>query len=262
MVAAAVSAPQTAGGARANHSGRCPVQRNQARRAGTGQAQEERWFNQKMTALGAYQFSSDDLSAGSMRHEQVRLRRLKILDSSTHMRELATFVKDLRKERPSAYVPDFDPASGGVHARVLFLLEKPGPKTDATKGGSGFISPCNNDPTARAMHAFMAQRGLPICCCLHWNVIPWWDNKIEFDGKQQLDGLEPLREFMGMLQMLQAIVLVGKTAQRSWQRAKIAWPIDQIHCSPHPGPRVRAAYPELWNSIPNKWPSHADVDCI
>ena len=207
--------------------------------------------DQKMPTLRC-QFSTEELSAGSMQHEHVRLRRREIMASSTHMRELAIFVEELRNERRSAYVPDFDPASGGEHARVLFLLEKPGPKTDPSRGGSGFISPCNNDPTARAMHAFMAQRGLPISCCLHWNVIPWWDTKIEFDGAEQSDGLKPLRRLMMMLPRLQAIVLVGKTAQRSWMRAKIDRPANEIYCSPHPGPRVRAAYPELWNAIPSK----------
>jgi hypothetical protein len=214
-----------------------------------------------MTSPGTDQFSPDELAAESMRHESVRLRRHDVLKSAKHMRPLAAFVEELRDERLSAYVPQFDPASGGVNSHVLFLLEKPGPKTDPELGGSGFISPCNNDPTAKAMHAFMEQRSLPISCCLHWNVIPWWDKAIAFDVRQQRDGFEPLRRLMKLLPNLQAIVLVGKTAQRSWRRAKIVHPKAQIYCSPHPGAKVRATNPGLWNSIPNCWPSRSDIDC-
>lgn len=206
-------------------------------------------------------FMPEELAAGSMRHEHVRLRRREILASSERMRPLFAFVNELRCETPSVYVPCFDPACGDVQARVLFLLEKPGPKTAPDLGGSGFVSPCNNDPTAKAMHAILAQRGLPFRSCIFWNVIPWWDDTIAFTSRQQRDGFAPLRRLLGLLPALRAIVLVGNTAQRSWKRAGVEYPAAKVYRSAHPGARVRATNPQLWNSIPSKWPSYMDIDC-
>ena len=46
--------------------------------------------------------------------------------------------------------PAFDPTDAGTDARVLFVLEAPGPKA-ATGKGSGFISADNNDQTGEAV---------------------------------------------------------------------------------------------------------------
>ncbi len=65
------------------------------------------------------------------------------------MAPLLDYTAQLRAQRPRWYVPDFDPASGGIESRVLFLFEKPGPMTDDSKG-SGLLCVCNDDPTAAA----------------------------------------------------------------------------------------------------------------
>ena len=84
------------------------------------------------------------------------------------------------RERRSVEVPEFDPLDGGVDARVLFLLEKPGPMTSGVDGtkqrtGSGFISRNNDDPTAEAIFNFMQQAGISRKMTISWNVIPWWN---------------------------------------------------------------------------------------
>jgi hypothetical protein len=43
------------------------------------------------------------------------------------MAPLLDYTARLRAQRPGWYVPDFDPAGGGIKSRVLFLFEKPGP---------------------------------------------------------------------------------------------------------------------------------------
>ena len=54
-----------------------------------------------------------------------------------HMAPLKAYAAALR--RPGTEVPDFDPLDGGVAARLLFLLEKPGPMTaeHGKRAGSG-----------------------------------------------------------------------------------------------------------------------------
>lgn len=77
-----------------------------------------------------------------------------------HMQPLVEFVLRMRDRYVDGYVPNFDPDDGGVNAEILFLFEKPGPKTDPTEGGSGFISQDNNDPTAKATKDFLLKAGV------------------------------------------------------------------------------------------------------
>lgn len=58
-----------------------------------------------------------------------QLTHRRMLCNSPHMAPLNAMVTALRAEGRGA-VPDFDPLDGGVGARILFLLEKPGPMTD------------------------------------------------------------------------------------------------------------------------------------
>jgi hypothetical protein len=87
------------------------------------------------------------------------------------MRKLTQFAAALR-ERGMGIVPDFDPLDGGVDARILFLFEKPGPMTSEDRGGSGFISRNNDDPTAEATFRFMQAAGIPRTLTVIWNVVP------------------------------------------------------------------------------------------
>lgn len=83
-------------------------------------------------------------------------RRVALLDE-THMFSLRDFVRDLRIETGyGVRIPHFDPLDGGNRARVLFLMEAPGPKAVA----SGFISRDNPDPTARNLKNLLVEAGL------------------------------------------------------------------------------------------------------
>jgi len=67
-----------------------------------------------------------------------------------HVAPLSELVDRMRKERgPDCHIPYFDPCDGGIHARILILMEAPGPKAiGPNTGGSGFVSRNNADPTA------------------------------------------------------------------------------------------------------------------
>jgi hypothetical protein len=71
-------------------------------------------------------FPPADLAPRAMRNPVTHARRHALLASRpTHMTPLLDYTSRLRAMRPRWYVPDFDPASGGIGSRVLFLLEKP-----------------------------------------------------------------------------------------------------------------------------------------
>jgi len=98
-------------------------------------------------------------------------------------------------------VPEFDPLDGGVDARVLFLLEKPGRKTVdggsiSGRSGSGFISRNNDDPTAAAAIDFMQKAGIPRKLTISWNVIPWWNGTKKVKASELRDGIGCLKELI------------------------------------------------------------------
>lgn len=112
-------------------------------------------------------------------------------------------------------IPWFDPLDAGTDARVLFLLESPGPKADAG-AGSGLISADNNDPTAHNMWMFRKRAGLDASVGVHWNIVPWYLD----GGKPQATHLERgarlLIELLGLLPRLEVVVAMGRDAQRGW----------------------------------------------
>lgn len=114
--------------------------------------------------------------------EPAELLRKGSLRAAPHMTPLARLVDRIRAERGADRVPDFDPTEAGVRARMLLLLEAPGPKATRERGGSGFISPDNDDATAKNMWQLLREAGVDRQVeVVTWNVVPWYvgdDSKI------------------------------------------------------------------------------------
>ncbi len=188
--------------------------------------------------------------ARSMRDAGVRRRRRDMLGQS-HAAPLASYAAKLR-ECGMGEVPEFDPFDGGIDARVLFLLEKPGPRTSTAQGGSGFISRNNDDPTAEATFNFMQQAGIPRRLTVIWNVIPWWNSTRKITGQELTLGASCVGDLAALLPKLRVVVLVGaKAATKAkpyFENTGIA-----LLTSDHPSPQVRAGFRERWDAIPLKW---------
>ncbi|HEV8412067.1 MAG TPA: uracil-DNA glycosylase [Bryobacteraceae bacterium] len=190
----------------------------------------------------------------SMRHPAVREQRKAKL-TLPHMAKLTEYAARLRL-RERVEVPDFDPHDGGIDARVLFLFEKPGPMTtDGSRfgnlSGSGFISRNNDDPTAEAILDFMQKAGIPRNLTVCWNVIPWWNGTRKVTRSELEQGAACVKELISMLPKLSAVVMVGQKASRAGrylERTGLC-----LFTSDHPGPLVRAKFPERWNAIPSEW---------
>jgi hypothetical protein len=164
---------------------------------------------------------------------------------------LTAFVADLR-QRMTVNVPDFDPLGGGQDLTILFLFEKPGPMTDASrnrKPGSGFISINNDDPTAEASFHFMKAAAIPRRDTVLWNVIPWWDGQIAFTSADRHLAMQELDRLLGTLTRLHTVVLVKRTAAKARAHFRDLRVIE----SPHPSPKVRATDRARWDSIPGIW---------
>ncbi len=88
-----------------------------------------------------------------------------------HVAPIQALVDEIREVRQTDTVPYVDPVSGGVLARVLFVLESPARPAAL---GSGMLSPDNNDQTAANMWQLYRQSGLTRSAALHWNAVPWY----------------------------------------------------------------------------------------
>ena len=113
-----------------------------------------------------------------------------------------------------------DPANGNLTAKVLLVLEAPGPGAVASKR----VSINNDDPTARNLKALLAKGELTSADLIIWNVVPWYcgneeKTKIEVpSAKDVAEGIESLCTFVALLKNLKAIVLVGSTARKAHVR--------------------------------------------
>ena len=169
-----------------------------------------------------------------------------------HVKPLALYVEKLSRDgHGDAPMPD--PLLAGTAARVLLLLEKPGPQA----GGSGFISPNNDDPSADTTWHFLDQAGLKSDDIIIWNVMPWWDGQIAFTAQDRAKGLVQLSIFIDLLPKLHTVILVGRQAERA--RPVIEERGLRALVSAHPGPKVRARYPDRWNAIPDVWARANDI---
>lgn len=187
----------------------------------------------------------------TLRLPEVRRERVALL-GSPHIKPLTDFAESLRQVRPDATVSYFDPLDAGTAARVLFLFEKPGPKTDAASPrGSGFISRDNDGRTAEWTFRLMRLAGVPRSLTLIWNVVPWWDRRRAVSPEELRKGIEHVRELVARLPLLDTVVLVGEKAARS---VPLLGDLKlRVLASYHPSPRVRAAWAAKWLAIPDEW---------
>ena len=131
-----------------------------------------------------------------------------------HVARLTDYAATLR-DREIGEVPDFDPLDGGESARVLFLFEKPGPKTSEMGGGSGFISRNNDDPTAEATLRFMQEANIPRKLTVLWNVIPWWNSTRQITLQELRQGAACVTQLADLLPHMRAVVFVGAKAAKA-----------------------------------------------
>ena len=164
------------------------------------------------------------------------------------MHVLSPFVEQLRARHPGMKIPGFDPRDGASAAKVLLLLEAPGP--GAVR--SGFISRHNNDLSARRLNELLAEAGIDAQETALWNVVPWYigneeGTKIRPARVADLRNAGPaLGELLPLFRGLRAVVLVGRKAQHKVIRERIhatASGVKIFECY-HPSPLVLNGRPE------------------
>lgn len=137
-----------------------------------------------------------------------RLQRL----NEPHVAPLMAWVRTLRDH--GYQVPNVDPNDGGIRARVLLLLESPGPKAVV----SGFVSRDNPDPSARNMGRALDQAGLRRSDVLLWNIVPYCVSTAEQNKNATMADVRRAARYTSQLfdliPALKVIVFCGGVAKR------------------------------------------------
>ncbi|GJE56398.1 MULTISPECIES: uracil-DNA glycosylase [Methylobacterium] len=166
-----------------------------------------------------------------------------------HVLPLRDLARRIASER-HAPVPDPDPFDGGIQARLLLLLETPGPAT----GRTGMVSRDNPTGTAANLFRFLREADIPRADTLIWNTVPWVIhaegalNRAPRRSEQHL--AEPyLAPLLDILTHLAVVVLAGRiagTAREPLQRLRPDLPIISI---PHPSPTFVCTSPSVRERI-------------
>lgn len=177
-----------------------------------------------------------------------------------HIAPLTRYVETVRAET-GGEVPWFDPDSGGVRARALFLLEAPGARATAATGvrkaaaGSGIISPDNNDGTAENSWRLYQDADLNRDLIAIWNIVPWYigtATRIRAADRSDLEQAQPyLHRLLDLLPHLRVVLVFGDRARDGWLRYLLrddAHLIPTLAC-PHPSPKVLNIHPDYRHTI-------------
>jgi hypothetical protein len=180
----------------------------------------------------------------SLRDPLALAARKSLLDSP-HIGPIRALARQIAGAQ-GADVPDPDPLDGGVEARLLLLLETPGPSIR----GTGFVSRDNPTGTAANLFRFLAEAGIARRDTLIWNTIPW---VIHAPGarnraprrsevRQALPSLAPL---LAGLPRLGVVVLSGRVAGLARPALEALRPDLRLIAIPHPSPTYVCTSPTV-----------------
>lgn len=169
--------------------------------------------------------------------------------NAPHLRALRVLGERISRER-DAPVPFPDPLDGGGGARLLLLLETPGPAIART----GFVSRDNPTGTAANLFRFLNEAGIARRDTLIWNVVPW---VIHAEGalnrtprRTELEPALPyLKPLLACLPRLALVVLAGRFAAAAEEPLKAHDPALTITRIPHPSPTYVCTAPSVRERI-------------
>ncbi|WP_175279516.1 hypothetical protein [Prescottella equi] len=131
------------------------------------------------------------------------------------VRAINEYVDELRAARHVS-IPYVAPSYGGVNARLLTLMQDPGPKTDlANVEGSGMICLENVDLSAARQKFFLNEAGIDVSEIVSWNAYPWRKPHPQ-TCQSDREAAEALRRFLLLTPYLEVVILNGTVAKRIW----------------------------------------------
>jgi uracil-DNA glycosylase len=177
------------------------------------------------------------------------LEARRAMADAPHVRPLRAFARMIAAERGVA-VPDPDPLDGGVAARLLLLLETPGPSI----GRTGFVSRDNPTGTAANLFRFLAEAGIARRDTLIWNAVPW---VIHAPGalnraprRAEASAAAPyFAPLLALLPRLAVVVPAGRFAREASAPLSALRPELPVVAIPHPSPTYVCTAPAVRERI-------------
>ena len=161
-----------------------------------------------------------------------------------HILPLTQWVEELRRRHD--VVPDVDPFDGGIGARVLLLLETPGPGSAPLR----FVSRDNPTGTAANIRRFCEAAGLARTEMVLWNTVPWLIHEPGARNRpprrgEIAAGLANLPAFLACLPRLRVAVLAGRVAAEARPLLATTRPELLVLDMPHPSPTFVCTNPAI-----------------
>jgi hypothetical protein len=100
---------------------------------------------------------------------------------------------------------------------MLSVLRDPGPMTNRTNSGSGFLCLDNDDASAELHATLLAEAGIPASKMTPWNAYPWYINR-KPNAADLRAGLKPLRRLLEFPPPLRVVMLHGGDAHALWAK--------------------------------------------
>jgi hypothetical protein len=178
----------------------------------------------------------------ALRNAAERARRQALLGED-HVAPLVAYAAQLA-ERIGKAVPTVDPLDGGVNARMLILLETPGPRVL----GTGLVSRDNPSGTSANMFRFLTNAGIARADTVIWNIVPWLiqtagERNRNLSRLEVEEGLAHLPDFLDLLPRLELAVLAGRKAEAALGLLEArALPCLTM---PHPSPTYVCTSPDV-----------------
>ncbi len=172
-----------------------------------------------------------------------RLHQRVCMLGAPHVAGLERLRVNLARHGP---VPHFDPCDGGDRARVLLLLETPGPGMAPIR----FVSRDNPTGTAANLRRFCTAAGLEREDTVIWNTVPWI---VHAPGARNRPvrraeiaaGLQALPALLGGLPGLAVVVLAGRVARDASEVVRTERPGVAVLSMPHPSPTYVNTSPSI-----------------
>ena len=143
-------------------------------------------------------------------------------------------------------MPEPDPLDGGAEARLLLLLETPGPAV----GRTGLVTRDSPNGTAANLFRFLGEAGIARRDTLIWNAVPW---VIHAPGALNRAPRTPeiragqayLPPLLAVLSRLAVVVLSGRVAGLSRSIIEALRPDLPVVAVPHPSPTIVCTSPAI-----------------
>jgi Uracil DNA glycosylase superfamily len=130
---------------------------------------------------------------------------------------------DALHQETGQWLPHVAPIYGGLDAEMLMIARDPGPGTNPTSRGSGFLCLENDDGSAELRAWLLDELGIDANRVTAWNAYPWYINR-KPKAAELDDGVEPLRRLLALLGRVRIVMLNGGEAKTGWKKFRTKYP--------------------------------------